>query len=160
MVGIPPIKMVMNGGWFMTLLYQHYGGTARSFLHISLLPKFTVTVDCMNARPRWIYWGWSESIMRIPNPVPPSNRLFTFLEPQQLPNNCRLITPHLEHPESQSRLCLWGFQRQIVRGSNFVNPRNFGFSEATVWVSNVIQCLSLMPGAKICNFRGEQTSSD
>ena len=24
MVGIPPIKMVMNGGWFMALLYQHY----------------------------------------------------------------------------------------------------------------------------------------
>ena len=24
MVGIPPIKMVMNGEWFMTLLYQHY----------------------------------------------------------------------------------------------------------------------------------------
>ena len=24
MVNIPPIKMVMNGGWFMTLLYQHY----------------------------------------------------------------------------------------------------------------------------------------
>ena len=24
MVGIPPIKTVMNGGWFMTLLYQHY----------------------------------------------------------------------------------------------------------------------------------------
>ena len=26
MVGIPPVKMVMNGGWFMTLLYQHYRG--------------------------------------------------------------------------------------------------------------------------------------
>ena len=24
MVGIPPIKMVMNGAWFMALLYQHY----------------------------------------------------------------------------------------------------------------------------------------
>ena len=24
MVGIPPIKMVMNGAWFVTLLYQHY----------------------------------------------------------------------------------------------------------------------------------------
>ena len=24
MVGIPPIKMVMTGGWFMTLLYQQY----------------------------------------------------------------------------------------------------------------------------------------
>ena len=24
MVGIPPIKMVMNEGWFMILLYQHY----------------------------------------------------------------------------------------------------------------------------------------
>ena len=23
MVGIPPIKMVMTGGWFMKLLYQH-----------------------------------------------------------------------------------------------------------------------------------------
>ena len=24
MVGIPPVDMVMNGGWFMILLYQHY----------------------------------------------------------------------------------------------------------------------------------------
>ena len=24
MVGIPPIEMVMNGGWFMKLLYQPY----------------------------------------------------------------------------------------------------------------------------------------
>ena len=23
MVGIPPVKMVMNGGWLLTLLYQH-----------------------------------------------------------------------------------------------------------------------------------------
>ena len=27
MVGIPPIKMVMNGGWCMTLLYQYYRST-------------------------------------------------------------------------------------------------------------------------------------
>ena len=24
MVGMPPIKMMINGGWFMALLYQHY----------------------------------------------------------------------------------------------------------------------------------------
>ena len=24
MVGIPPIKVVMTGGWFMTLLYQNW----------------------------------------------------------------------------------------------------------------------------------------
>ena len=24
MVGMPPIKMVINGGWFMALLYPHY----------------------------------------------------------------------------------------------------------------------------------------
>ena len=39
MVGIPPIKMVMNGGWFMALLYQH----EISCTNIVLYP----TLDCL-----------------------------------------------------------------------------------------------------------------
>lgn len=57
-----------------------YGSTFMCFLHIMFFPKLTVCWWLYYIRSRSIHWGLSESIMRIPNPHPPSNIFLTFLE--------------------------------------------------------------------------------
>ena len=58
MVNMPPIQMVMNGGWLMTLLYQHYCLHVLLFLFLARYGLCTGFLSaCSQAIAKAFCWG-------------------------------------------------------------------------------------------------------
>ena len=161
MVGIPPIKMMMNGGWF--IIDYCYTNSM-----VVLPDAFYTSVFCRNSW--WLLIVWMRDPVEYigadpspswesPIPFHPAIDCSHFLKHSNYQtaadwSHHTWSTPNLRAASvfGVSKGKSWGVQTSST-------PRNLGFSEATVWVSNVILDV-LDAWSKNLQFSGRKKSSD